>query len=76
MIQFIGYTALILNLASMSMKSILYLRTCALVANAFYVYYGMLLEQPPIFIGCTVAIILHTIGIRREMRKRTTEQMK
>jgi len=33
------------------------------VANAIYVAYGVMLDVPPIYIGCAIAVILHSYGI-------------
>lgn len=63
MIQIIGYTALSLNLISMSMKNVLYLRAFGLVANAIYVFYGIMIDAPPVYIGCAVAVLLHSYRI-------------
>ena len=69
MTQYIGYLALSLNLISMSLKSVLYLRICSLAANIMYVVYGFLLYEPPIFIGCTIAVLLHSYWIYRIIKE-------
>lgn len=71
MVQVIGYTALSLNVISMSMKNILYLRVCSLVANVIYVFYGVLLDAPPIFIGCGIGVILHSYRIYKTINERS-----
>src|SRR5690606_37241266 len=63
MVQVIGYTALSLNLISMSMKNLLFLRVLGLVANAIYVAYGVMIDAPPVYIGCAVAVLLHSYRI-------------
>lgn len=70
MIQIIGYTALSLNLISMSMKNVLYLRVFGLVANAIYVAYGIMIEAPPVYIGCAIAVLLHSYRIYRGKEKK------
>ncbi|MCX8534127.1 hypothetical protein [Chryseobacterium luquanense] len=70
MIQIIGYAALTLNLISMSMKNILYLRVCSLTTNAIYIVYGVLMNAPPMFIGCSIGVLLHSYYIYKIMRLR------
>ncbi|MCD9854498.1 hypothetical protein LUD75_07260 [Epilithonimonas sp. JDS] len=70
MVQIIGYAALTLNLISMSMKSVLYLRVCSLIANAIYIVYGVLMNAPPVFIGCSIGVLLHSYYIYKIMRSR------
>ncbi|MCY1517665.1 hypothetical protein D9M68_523600 [compost metagenome] len=70
MIDAIGYTALTLNLVSMSMKNLLYLRVCSLVANAIYIVYGVLLHASPIIIGCSIAVLLHAYRIHRLIKEK------
>lgn len=65
----IGYFALTLNLISMSMKSVLHLRICSLFANILYVVYGFLLKANPVFIGASIAILLHGTRIYLELRR-------
>lgn len=74
MIQVIGYLALSLNLISMSMKNVLYLRVLGLVANAIYVAYGFMLQAPPIFIGCAIAVLLHSYRIYKTMNEKAQEK--
>lgn len=69
MLQVIGYTALSLNLISMSMKNILYLRICSLLANVIYMLYGVILQAPPIFIGGAIAILLHSYRIYKTKKE-------
>lgn len=76
MVQIIGYTALSLNLISMSMKNILYLRVCALVANIIYIAYGVMIDAPPVFIGCAIAVILHSYWIYKILGKTTNRKTK
>ncbi len=59
MIHIIGYTALGINLFSMTMKNIFLLRVLSLIANFIYLIYGILLNAPPFIIGCGIAIIIH-----------------
>jgi hypothetical protein len=63
MIDAIGYSALSLNIISMGMKNILYLRVCSLLANSMYVIYGILLYAMPMIIGGSIAVLLHTYRI-------------
>ncbi len=69
MTQYIGYFALSLNLLSMSIKNVFYLRICALIANLIYIVYGFLLSAPPIYIGCTIAVLLHSYWIYRIIKE-------
>lgn len=72
MIEIAGYTGLSLNLISMAMRNTLYLRVCALIANAVYIVYGFLLNAPPIYIGCSIAVLLHSYRIFK-MQKETSK---
>ena len=71
MVEIIGYAALTLNLISMSMKKILYLRVYSLTANAIYIVYGVLMNAPPVFIGCSIGVLLHSYYIYKIMRSRS-----
>ena len=59
MIHVLGYGALVINLSSMAMKQVLYLRVLSLIANALYIVYGVLLNAPPFIVGCSVAVMIH-----------------
>lgn len=59
MTHFIGYSALALNLFSMTRKNMVYLRALSLMANGIYVVYGILLNAPPFIIGCSIAVGIH-----------------
>ena len=59
----LGYLGLILNLTSMAMKDVLYLRFLSLVANAIYFVYGLLIGATPVIIGSFIAVILHSVNI-------------
>lgn len=58
-IHALGYFALVLNLFSMTRKSVISLRVVSAAANGIYVVYGILLNAPPIFIGCSIAVAIH-----------------
>ena len=59
MIHIMGYIGLVLNLLSMAMKDVIHLRLLSLIANAIYVFYGILLHAPPLIIGCSIAVMIH-----------------
>jgi hypothetical protein len=63
MTNILGFLALILNLTSMTMKDILYLRCLSLVANTIYIIYGALIGAAPIITGSLVAVIIHAVSI-------------
>ncbi|WP_111683062.1 hypothetical protein [Winogradskyella tangerina] len=63
MIHIIGYSALGVNLLSMTMKNILLLRALSLIANLIYIAYGILLNAPPFIIGCGIAVLIHGFHI-------------
>jgi len=65
LIDCIGYSALVINLYSMSTKGEYKLRLVSLIANIGYIFYGTLISAPPIIIGCTIAVFLHGYHIRR-----------
>ncbi len=74
MTHFLGYSALVLNLISMSMKNVLYLRIFSMVANAIYVIYGILLDAPPFVIGCSIAVCIHLYHIHRIKYRQTSHR--
>ena len=61
----LGFVALTLNLTSMAMRKMLYLRTLSLIANSIYVAYGLLIQAYPIAIGGFIAAVIHSINIYR-----------
>ncbi|MEM1137746.1 MAG: hypothetical protein AAGI07_18045 [Bacteroidota bacterium] len=63
MIDLIGYAALGLNLLSMTMKDILYLRLFSFLANVSYIIYGVMLSAMPIIVGCSIAVAIHSYHI-------------
>ena len=65
MIHIIGYSALGVNLLSMTMKNIQLLRILSLIANLIYIAYGILLKAPPFIIGCGIAVLIHGFHIFR-----------
>lgn len=65
LIDSIGYGALVINLYSMSTKGEYKLRLISLIANAFYILYGVLIAATPVIVGCTIAVFLHGYHIRR-----------
>lgn len=71
----IGYTALLLNTFSMTMKNVLYLRVFSLLANLIYIFYGILLGVPPMIIGCALAIIIHSYRIYKLKKEKHQPQI-
>ncbi len=65
LIDSIGYTALVINLYSMSTKGEYKLRLISLIANTGYILYGALISATPIIVGCTIAVLLHGYHLRR-----------
>jgi len=65
LIDLIGYSALVINLYSMSAKGEYKLRFISLIANIGYIIYGILISAAPIIIGCTIAVFLHGFHLRR-----------
>ncbi len=65
LIDGIGYTALAINLYSMSAKGEYKLRLISLIANIGYILYGTLIGATPIIIGCTIAVFLHAFHLKR-----------
>ena len=65
MIHVLGYCGLALNLTSMAMKKLLYLRWLSLIANVTYIFYGIQLQSPPFIIGCSIAVLIHFYHIRK-----------
>lgn len=63
MVDIIGYSALTLNLFSMTMKKVLHLRILAISANSIYIIYGLFLHAMPFIIGCTIAVIIHAYHV-------------
>ena len=62
--DFVGYTALGINLYSMTTQ-VKQLRLYFIVANTLYIFYGILLAAFPIIIGCFIAVCLHTYHLRK-----------
>ena len=63
MVDALGFFGLILNLTSMAMKDILYLRFLSLAANTIYIVYGSIIGAIPIIIGSFIAVIIHAVSI-------------
>lgn len=63
MTHILGYIALILNLLSMTRKQVMALRILSAIANGIYVIYGVILNAPPIIIGCSIAVTIHLYHI-------------
>lgn len=61
----LGFLALTLNLTSMTMKDILYLRVLSLIANTLYILYGLLMGAAPIVAGSFIAVVIHSVSIYR-----------
>lgn len=70
MVNALGFLALSLNLTSMAMKEMMYLRILSLIANALYIVYGILIQSPPIVTGSLIAVVIHAISIYK-MKKRS-----
>ncbi|WP_411893696.1 hypothetical protein [Winogradskyella sp. A2] len=64
-IDLIGYSALAVNLYSMSVKGEYKLRLISAIANFIYILYGILINAYPIIIGCSIAVLLHIYHLRR-----------
>jgi len=64
-IDIIGYSALAINLYSMSVKGEYKLRLISAIANFIYIIYGVLISAFPIIIGCSLAVILHIYRLNR-----------
>lgn len=65
LIDGIGYGGLVINLYSMSTKGEYKLRLISLIANVVYILYGVLISAAPIIIGCTIAVFLHGLHLKR-----------
>lgn len=63
MVQIIGFAALGINLFSMSFKDLLFLRVGSLIANILYVVYGLFIQAAPIYIGCSIMIVIHILRL-------------
>jgi hypothetical protein len=74
MINALGFLALTLNLTSMTMKDILYLRVLSLIANALYIIYGLLIGAAPIITGSFVAVVIHAISIYKLKHPKTISE--
>lgn len=73
MIHILGYIGLALNLLSMTMKNILTLRALSASANFIYIIYGVLLGAPPVIIGCTIAVVIHSYHIVKLIQKKKAD---
>lgn len=56
----IDYTALLVNLFSMTRVSAVRLRQLSALANSIYILYGILIQAYPVIIGCCIDVILHS----------------
>lgn len=65
LIDSIGYAVLIIHLYSMCVKGEYKLRLISLIANAGYIFYGVLISSTPIIVGCIIAVFLHGYHIKR-----------
>lgn len=65
-IDIIGYSALVINLYSMSVKGEYKLRLISAIANFIYIIYGILLNAFPIIIGCSIAVTLHIYRLKTD----------
>lgn len=70
----LGFLGLTLNLTSMAMKDILYLRSLSLVANSIYCVYGLIIQAMPIVIGSLIAVIIHAVYIYKLKSRATCKQ--
>jgi len=68
-IDMLGYTALVINLLSMSMGNVFKLRILSALANAIYIVYGILIYALPIVIGCSIAVALHSFHIYKQVNR-------
>lgn len=59
MFDTIGSLALLLNLISMNMTSMLMLRWLALSGNILFAIYGLLIDATPIVVGTSIAVAIH-----------------
>ena len=69
MIHFVGYAGLILNLISMTMSRVFLLRFFSLLSNVICIIYGILLNAPPLIIGCSVAVLIHAYFLYKLLGK-------
>lgn len=70
-IDLLGYSALVINLFSMSMADVAKLRILSIIANSIYVVYGFFLGATPLVVGGSIAVSLHTyrlIQLKRQNR--------
>lgn len=58
--DYIGYLGLAINLMWMYQSSVFKLRVLSIIANVVYLAYGFFLQAPPLIIGCSIAISLHS----------------
>ena len=63
MIDALGFFGLFVNLTSMAMKDIFYLKFLSLAANSIYIIYGVLIEVIPIIVGSVIAVGIHAVRI-------------
>ena len=69
----LGYIALIINLYAMSRKQVMSLRILSAIANGIYIFYAVLLNSPPLAIGCVIAVIIHLYQIHKLQSKDSKE---
>ena len=72
MINALGFLALSLNLTSMTMKNMMYLRVMSLSANSLYIVYGILIQSLPIMTGSLIAVVIHAVSIFKMKQRKAT----
>lgn len=70
MVNAIGSLALLLNLISMNMTSMLMLRWLSLTGNSLFALYGLLINAPPIIIGTSIAVAIHAYHLLKIYQQR------
>lgn len=74
MIHILGFIGLAINLLSMAMKNILTLRILSAIANFIYIIYAIIIESPPLVIGCAIAVIIHCYHIVKLIKEKKTQE--
>jgi|GEM_PF-7030397 len=67
-VDWIAYSAYLINFTSMSMRRISRLRVLAISANVLYVCYGFAIQAHPLMVGGSIAICIHSYQLVRLMR--------
>ena len=63
MTEYIGYTALLISLLSITMSNMVRFRWLHIISSSIYLIYGYLIGAMPLIVGATLFVIIHSIRL-------------